>query len=72
MAIHRMTLKQYQAFLEREDGKTIASFPTPKGVRVLGTSKGTVVMVEYGADGVTIIGDSVGVYWGEEAPDYYT
>lgn len=71
MSIHRMTLKQCQAFLEAEDGKAIASFPAPKDVKVINTSKGTVVMIDHGADGVTIIGDSLGVYWGEEAPDYY-
>jgi hypothetical protein len=51
---------------------TVASFPAPKDVRVLSTSKGTVVMVDYGFGGVTVIGDSIGVYWGEEAPPYFT
>ncbi len=71
MSISHMTLKQYRAFLEGEDGKTVASFPEPKDVRVLSTSKGTVVMVNYGFGGVTVIGDSIGVYCGEEAPAYF-
>ncbi len=71
MSIQKMTLKQYVAFADDRNAKVLASFPKPKDVRVLATDNGIVVMIDYGHDGVTLVGDSIGVYGGAEVPSYF-
>lgn len=70
MSIYKMNAEQLASFIADTDAKMIDSFPAPKTVRVLATNEGTVVVLDQDQDAVAVIGDSVGVYWGPDAPDY--
>ena len=71
MSIHYMSIKQYADFTEDRSATVLKNFPSPKDVKVLNTSSGMVIVIDYGQNGVTLIGDSIGVYWGEKAPVYF-
>ena len=72
MSIHHMTPTKVADFAKDREAKEIESFDTVQEVKVFATSDGIVVGVKRkGDDGYVMIGDSIGVYLGEEAPSYF-
>lgn len=70
MSVYKMSQVQFAQFTKATEAKVIDSFLAPTHVRVLATDGGTVVVLEHGDGNTTVIGDSVGVYWGPDTPDY--
>ncbi|MDH0614949.1 MULTISPECIES: hypothetical protein [unclassified Agrobacterium] len=68
--MEKHTLKEYRDFCEDPATKGLEVFSRPQAVTIYRTSTGVLTVVDDGSDKLAVIGDVVGVYWGEEAPEY--
>lgn len=73
MSIVHMNAEKFEAF--KQDRKAIpeCSIPAPVGVTILNMTRdhpGVVVAFDDGKGGAYVVGDTIGVYRGDEAPSY--
>lgn len=63
-------LKEYRAFCEDPNTTHLQTFSRPREVKIYRTPVAVVVVIDDGSEKLAVIGDSVGVHWGEDAPEY--
>lgn len=74
MTIQHMTATQLAAFKVDRKAAIDSSLPEMAGVTVLNMTHdhpGIVVALDDGKGGAYVVGDTIGVYRGDEAPSYF-
>jgi len=73
MSVIHMNAEQFSAFKAERKAKPV-SVPAPAGVTVMNMThdvKGIVVAIDDGKGGAHVIGDTIGIYLGDDPPDYF-
>ncbi len=68
--VEKQTLKEYRDFCEDPATKQLEVFSRPRAVTIYNNMNGVLTVIDDGSDKLAVIGDIVGVFWGEEAPEY--
>lgn len=73
MSVKHMNADQFLAFKQHRKALNV-ELATPTGVTVMNTTaevKGIVVAIDDGKGGAHVIGDTIGIYLGDDPPDYF-